>query len=253
MLTNTDSIGWENVWQISNYEPEASVVYSAGGGPLMSYQGYLYWGTMHVPGLSLLAWQILNYDPSPSDEDATAALLGTYRPISIFRGKDFGSPSQEVELLYGNAHLPKYTSNDGWQIVPNKMGQAPKYGLAGFNNFLNNYTWWMEVFQDELFVSTMDFSYLIGALIGDEYEFPKGIVEIAKQFFGADLYRFTSSYQPAVPVSLSGVGNYTNYGIRTMVSTEDALYLGTANPMNLMTDPNDDKPEGGWELLKLTK
>jgi hypothetical protein len=25
-----------------------------------------------------------------------------------------------------------------------------------------------------------------------------------------------------------------------------------ANPMNLLTDPNDDLPEGGWELIELT-
>jgi hypothetical protein len=251
-LTAGDRYGWENVWQISNYEPEPSVAYSVGGGALMSYQGYLYWGTMHVPGLSLLVWEEL-YGAYATDEDAQAALLGTYRPISIFRGKDFGSPTQQVELLYGNANLPRYNPISGWQIGPNNMGQVPEYGLAGINNFFANYTWWMEVFQDQLFVGTMDFSYLIGAEIGDLYEFPEEVVEVAREFFGADLWRFTSSYLPAVPVSLSGVGNYTNYGIRTMVSTEDALYLGTANPMNLMTDPNDDKPEGGWELLKLTK
>ena len=37
----------------------------------------------------------------------------------------------------------------------------------------------------------------------------------------------------------------------TMLS-DDALYLGMANPMNLLTDPLDDKPEGGWELLRLS-
>ena len=35
--------------------------------------------------------------------------------------------------------------------------------------------------------------------------------------------------------------------------SDDALYLGMANPMNLLTDPNDDLPEGGWELLKLSQ
>ena len=37
----------------------------------------------------------------------------------------------------------------------------------------------------------------------------------------------------------------------SMVYADGILYIGTANPMNLMTDPDDDKPEGGWELLKL--
>jgi hypothetical protein len=26
-----------------------------------------------------------------------------------------------------------------------------------------------------------------------------------------------------------------------------------ANPMNLRTDPTDNRPEGGWELLEMTK
>jgi len=30
---------------------------------------------------------------------------------------------------------------------------------------------------------------------------------------------------------------------------DDFLYLGTANPMNLATEPG--QPQGGWELYKL--
>jgi hypothetical protein len=250
-LTSVDSAGWKSVWKISEYEPELSVVLTTGGGALMSYGGYLYWGTMHVPGLSLLAWSQMN--PQASEEDRQVAVLGTYRPISLFRGKGFGSPSRKVELLYGNYNLPKYTPTEGWQIKPNNMSQTSKYGLAGINNFFNNYTWWMEVFQGQLFVGTMDFLYLGGAEIGGKYEFPEKVVTVARKFYGADLWRFTSSDRRAVPVSLNGVGNFSNYGIRTMVATEDALYIGTANPMNLMTDPTDDKPEGGWELIKLSK
>jgi hypothetical protein len=33
---------------------------------------------------------------------------------------------------------------------------------------------------------------------------------------------------------------------------DDNLYLGMANPMNLLTDPDDSVPEGGWELLSLS-
>ncbi|UCF91269.1 MAG: hypothetical protein JSW39_23825 [Desulfobacterales bacterium] len=249
MLTAADADGWESVWEIADYDPELAVVATTGGGALMSYQGYLYWGTMHVPGLSLLAWQSL-YGGTAPDEDAQAALLGTYRPISIFRGKAFGRRWQKVELLYGNSHLPKYTPGVGWETVPNNMGQQPKFGLAGFNNFFNNYTWWMEVFDDQLFVGTMDFLYLGAAGIRDEFEFPPELTQLFEGFYGADLWRFRSRDFPADPVSLSGVGNFTNYGVRTMVS-DDFLYLGMANPMNLLTDPADDMPEGGWELIRL--
>jgi hypothetical protein len=215
----------------------------------MSYKGFLWWGTMHVPGLSLLAWQ-KTYGKDASEEDARAAILGTYRPISIFRGEKLGSEHQQVELLYGSSHLPRYTPGQGWEIVPNKMGQEPKYGEAGINNFFNNYTWWMEVFDDRLFVGTMDFLYLGAAGFGDEYDFPPDITETFEDYYGADLWSFSSSRHPATPVSLSGVGNFSSYGVRTMVS-DDFLYLGMANPMNLLTDPYDDVPEGGWELIKL--
>jgi hypothetical protein len=67
------------------------------------------------------------------------------------------------------------------------------------------------------------------------------------------LWTFASRQAPAIPVNVSGLGNFTNYGVRTMVSTKDALYLGTANPMNLLTDETDSMPEGGWELIRLER
>jgi hypothetical protein len=48
--------------------------------------------------------------------------------------------------------------------------------------------------------------------------------------------------------SLAGVGNQTNYGIRNMFAA-DTLFLGTANGMNLMTDPSG--PLGGWEVIEV--
>lgn len=253
MLRSGNADKWKSVWKISDYEPELSVVMSTAGGALISYGGYLYWGTMHVPALSLIAWQQI-YGQTATQDDIDGALLGTYRPISLFRGKSFGTRSQRVELLYGNPSLPRYAPGEGWAIVPNKMGQTPAYGFAGINNFFNNYTWWMEVYRNKLFVGTMDFLYLIraGLDLGNGFEFPKEFLEMTNHFEGADLWSFNSAKSAATPVSLDGVGNYTNYGIRTMVSAKEGLYLGSANPMNLLTDPESPVPLGGWELMKLT-
>ena len=252
-LTWEDADKWEKVWDYSQYDPEYSAYATTGGGALMSYEGCLYWGTMHVPGLSLLAWNG-RYGQNASQEDQQAALLGTYRPISIFRGCCLDKPGKEkIELLYGFSCLPEYVPGNTWQLVRNKMDQDPKFGLGGFDNFFNNYTWWAEVFKDKLFFGTMDFLYLGGAMVRDEYQFPEKITQLFELFYGADLWAFRDTKRPAFPVSRSGVGNYANYGIRTMVSTPSALYLGSANPMNLMTDPTDDRPEGGWELIKLFK
>jgi hypothetical protein len=250
-LMPEDAQAWQSIWSISEYEPERSVVLTTAGGALMSYSGHLYWGTMHVPGLSLLAWRALN--PDASEDAARAAVLGTHRAISIFRARGVGTEHQRVELLYGNARLPTYTADGGWSLAHNNMRRRPRFGLAGFNNLFNNYTWWMEVFDRRLFVGTMDFLYLGAAGIRDLFDFPPNVSETFERFYGADLWAFSSRNAPAAPVSRSGVGNFTNYGIRTMVATREALYLGTANPMNLLTDTADDVPQGGWELIRLKR
>ena len=66
---------------------------------------------------------------------------------------------------------------------------------------------------------------------------------------GADLMVFKRLDKPAEVISRIGVGNYLNYGLRTMIVDEDKLYIGTANPMNLRTI--DGEVKGGWELLKM--
>ncbi len=133
--------------------------------------------------------------------------------------------------------------------------------------------WAMEVYEDQLYVGTMDWSYLIFRdMIGTLPEempfscnqFPDidcDLLTLAYEefatlfdpiyFYGSNLFRFSDSCTFAVPESLAGLGNYTNYGIRNMVASCGGLYAGTANPMNLLTDPTDDIPEGGWELIRL--
>lgn len=267
-LTTANAASWTKVWQVDDYEPDPVTAATYGGGALASYGGYLYWGTMHVPFLSTLAhityYQAITdtYPLVNPEIDIPLAVLGTYRPISIFRGQNFDT-SPEIELLYGLATLPvasydPLTDYVQWQMLPNKMDvYTPTMGLAGFGNFFNNYTWTMNAYQGQLFVGTMDWSYLGSELlelvlepvisytadISIELPSPIGV--------GADLFRFPNPAAVAVPESIEGVGNYTNYGVRTMIA-DDSLYLGMANPMNLLTDPTDDRPEGGWELLRLT-
>ncbi|HXZ79353.1 MAG TPA: Ig-like domain-containing protein [Terriglobales bacterium] len=246
MLTTADQGGWTEVFNLGQYEVEPAAPQA--GGALASFGGYLYWGTMHVPGTGLVYFNQL-YPTAPVD---LAAFLGTYRPIVIFRGRNFGTASQQVELLYGSSVLPKFDSGSSqWQLVPNGLGQKPTYGWAGFNNFFNNYTWSMDVYNNELFVGTMDWLYLaVHGISSLSNQVPPAVLQAALGFEGADLWKFYSTSQPAVPVSITGVGNQSSYGIRTMFA-DDALYLGMANPMNLLTDNSPGKLLGGWELLKL--
>jgi hypothetical protein len=251
-LTAADAANWTQVWQASDYEPDPVTAATYGGGALASFGGYLYWGTMHVPFMSALAH--LQVYGQPADEtEAIVAILGSNRAITIFRGQNFGQANQKIELAYGMANLPSYTPGTGWEIVPNKMGAAPLFGLSGFGNFYNNYTWTMAVYRDQLFVGTMDWSYLLADTLPYIVEYLTGqpftvTIPFPLGTYGADLWRFAGPQRQAVPVSLFGVGNQANYGIRNMLAA-DALYLGMANPMNLLTA--EGGPKGGWELLKV--
>lgn len=260
-----DDITWTSAWSVDDYEADALTAATYGGGALASFDGYLFWGTMHVPGLSTLVHgaarqtvcdAIVPPDASCDPTDTTALVLGSERAISIFRGQNFDT-TPEINLLYGYAEMPVYNPiTDTFTQTPNRLGDVPDFGTAGFNNPLNNYTWTMSVFDDRLWVGTMDWGWLIG--LGDVAD-AAGLTPIqaaaaelvSTQLAGADLWYFVSGGSPALPESLAGVGNPSNYGIRTMLATEDSLYLGTANPMNLLVGL-DGGLAGGWELIELT-
>ncbi|MFM2006611.1 MAG: hypothetical protein RLZZ09_2266 [Pseudomonadota bacterium] len=69
--------------------------------------------------------------------------------------------------------------------------------------------------------------------------------------YGADLMRFDSLGSKALAVSRNGLGNYANYGFRTMIADGNKLFIGSANPMNLLTDEDGTTLLGGWELINL--
>ncbi len=258
-LTSANVNDWEKVWTVTDYEPDMVVAATYGGGALKSFDGKLYWGTMHVPLTSAFA-HFMTYPPQ-SLEDTLTTILGTYRAISIFSGDDFGTPEEEIDLLYGNKMFPVYTSGTGWELKDNNMGEWPAFGPSGIWNLFNNYTWTMDTYKDELFIGTMDWSFLLLGnfpmdLLLQAFAMPEkdsgkpskdfGGFSLPEVFFGADLFRIPDANTFAVPVDISGVGNHLNYGIRTMLNDDDNLFLGTANPMNL-------SPDGGWEIVKATQ
>jgi hypothetical protein len=282
-LTNANAAGWTQVWKADDYEPDPTVAATYAGGALHAFQGYLYWGTMHVPFLAtVFAASSLDLDADGSgsvdaDELLTTA-LGTYRAINIFRGRNFTTTPQ-LEVLYGLQYLPVYDATaKGYTIANDSLHQnkmpnpVPQWGLPGFGNFFNVYTWSMAEYNNRLFIGTFDWSYLLAQgfleiafdsmatpplppeqaqIIADLYNLMDQYqVDFPWYVWGADLYRIDSSNGPAMPEDVAGLGNFTNYGIRNMIHGS-GLYIGMANPMNLLTDPNGVLPEGGWELIGL--
>lgn len=262
---------WVKVWNVNMYEADLAVAVTYGGGALCSFDGWLYFGTMHVPLMGPLAVAIKNNFPLVAPQPvgspaylawyAKAAVLyaNSERAASAFRGRNFFKPPSiagialkpggEFELLSGYESF-KVLDNDGtnWVTKANLMGQKPRLATAGWGSPYNFYTWTMSVYKKNLYIGTFDTS-----MATKKETFLPGI-ENPNTTWGADLIMIPSSIATKYyPVSRNGLGNPANYGFRTMLATDDTLYIGTANPYNLLGDPDDGLPDGGWELLALTK
>jgi hypothetical protein len=279
-LTSADAGGWTKIWNINQYEPDLATASSYNGGALASFDGYLYFGTINVPFAAVGAHFMANPGDTVTPTSLALAALGTFRPTSVFRcckwGKNVSKSAPGaagVQLLYGFDTMPAYNPDtQAWTLVPNANVYHPMYGRPGFGNPFNAYTWTMGVYRKQLYVGTFDWSYLLldapTALlqqmgIADLQNGPLSIDGLTNSFafqyvsqviqnylLGADLWKFTSSKDPAVPESLTGVINNLNYGLRTMVTDGSGMYLGTADPMNLKVSPPSTQ-QGGWELLQL--
>ena len=131
-LQSSNSNQWNLVWSITDYEPDLILAMAYGGGALASFEGYLYWGTMHVPGTSYLIHNsfygnpqalVPRPDPYPEDPEDPARVayeqdqarldaieeqdfLYSYRAISLWRGRNFTNDGGEIDLLYGNPQMP---------------------------------------------------------------------------------------------------------------------------------------------------
>ncbi len=286
---------WTKIWQVGDYDPDPLTSVVTGIGAMASYGGNLYWGTVNPPLLTTAAhvgfYQSFYAEISSADameEFMLAAFLGTHRATSFWSGFDVSS-SATVEMLYGLPSLPVFTPDvvgtdpiveDYWEIA--FTGWEPEWGISGFGNLLNCYTWSATVNNGRLWVGTMDWTHLLtsaGATLFEAFLEAQGITfeelieeivtatgtpEFLAQFIsalagaeematteGADLFFFPFPDAPAFPESLGGLDNYTSYGVRNMLSIDGFVYAGMANPMNLLTDTTDDVPEGGWELIRL--
>lgn len=241
----------EEIWTADDYEPDPVTAKTYLGGAIASYDGRLVWGTMHAPFVGAVAHVRRHreqYGERLSAQDVLSAVGGTHRPTALFSAERLDEPNPRIRLLYGSEELPAYEPGAGWRLVPNRAHAAPELGEAGFDNPFNAYTWSLQATRRGLYVGTMDWSYLLGTAVSGLLTGIAGVPvpksELPTGRFGADLLELRSLRRPALAISRTGLGNEANYGIRTMVADRQRLYVGTANPMNLL-------PRGGWELLEL--
>ncbi|MDP1799342.1 MAG: hypothetical protein Q8K78_17735 [Planctomycetaceae bacterium] len=245
-LTAANRFQWKNVWTIDKYDPDPVLAPTLWMGAAESFDGHLVWGTIQIPGTGGFA--LLEEYGSPE----TLALFvesyrNSFRTAPLFRGKLTEAQTLQVDVLYGDATLPKYTpagpGQGAWSFVPNKTG-TPLFGPAGFGQPANAYIWSMAVHDDKLYVGTFDRSFIrYGNAFATGQPVPNDL--------GADLVQFTSVSTAGQAITRTGAGNVINNGIRTLISHPEGLFAGTATSANLLTDPNDNIPEGGWEFLKI--
>ena len=258
-LTSADQDKWTKIWDVAKYEVDPVTAATLVGGAISSYRDQLYWGLMQVPFTGVLAHYKACEAAPRTSQDMMVSIVNSTRPIPIFRSA--GDPTDaRAQLLYGSAKLAKYDcANKVWRTVANAAGQKPLYGEGGFGNFFNTYTWASTVYRNRLYFGTFDWSYLFGdglpliaaALNLDVPADYLQFISLAGQqgTYGADMWRFDSATTPARAESQTGLGNYLNYGIRTISADANNMYVGMANPMNLKTGGTQN---GGWELRKLS-
>ncbi len=245
-LTAADQSRWKSVWSIDRYDPDPVVARSSWMGGMESFDGHLVWGTIQVPG-SGSEEVFKEYGDPQSIGLLVESFTKGMRSVPMFRGKVSGLGTFKAELLYGDAVLPVFTSTGKgkgyWTPAATKAGPA-LLGPAGFGDPDNLYIWSMKVHESKLYVGTFDWSFLrYGNALVNGGAVPNDL--------GGDLLQMTSTSTPALVVSRTGLGNPVNMGLRTLVSHSSGLYCGTATAANLLTDQNDNLPEGGWEVLQI--
>jgi ubiquinone/menaquinone biosynthesis C-methylase UbiE len=178
------------------------------------------------------------------------------------RANRLGPAAGEVIRIY---------PDDTWNIVvgdsrrPPWRPSAPLVSLSGrssgFGNFFNGYIWRMCAHDGALYVGTFDWSGFLPYSPLDRWPeqvrekvLKIGVQNIVDQQGGCDLWSTRDGIKWS-PITRTGFGNQYNCGARTMVSTPEGLFVGTANPFGpevaVQTSQGwkyEPNPRGGTEI-----
>lgn len=297
-LTSAHRNQWRNVWSILSYDPDTVTARTVNGGDIAFHGNCLYWMTMQVPGMGQQTFERAYPNSNEDGWFETSRPTALFRSCGLEGAPGPDPDDFQWDIVIGDNELYAYNPGlDEFERKPNPAGKTRVCGPAGFpvgseswcdvngGNFCNAYGWVAGVtthpdFDDGvLWLGTFDMLYLGAAPDWDQNSFPAGRQPPFDEYYeylgataesagvGADLFRITNdeSGNPTCPQLEhgSGLGNFLNYGLRTMAIDAEVAYIGTANPMNLEVCTSDGlggciEPEGdplhkgGWELLKLS-
>ena len=265
--------GWEPVSDFGFGDPNNKTIFE-----MIGFGDYLYVGTFNLEGYQV--WRSTCEGERPYVFEKVID-KGAYRgrlnqcvlSMAIFKGALYvGSGIQgggvDTQNRIGPAppELIRIYPDGNWDLLvgdsrdtPDGRKESLSGYLPGFDNFFNGYFWRLCEHDGWLYVSTFEWSSILGYANRSRWPQPFTNVinhvdpqTILDNHSGFDLYR---SYDGEnwVPVSTNGMDNPYNMGLRTMVSSPHGLFLGTANPygpkiMPLGGDRYVGNPRGGCEV-----
>lgn len=211
---------------------------------LKSFNGWLYAGTMN-PTAGYQVWKLEgpgddaaprkivdNGGPSPNNQSAiTPCVFGN----KLYIGNMI-NPAANIASGFKAADIIRIDPDDSWETV---VGPGSISGFdSGFDHWPNTYIWSMTVHDGWLYAATYD-------QVSAFFNVLENMDRVVKAFSrareanpiertwraGSDLYK-TQDGVHWYPVTLTGLGDVGNYGIRVMESVGRDLYLGMTNPFD---------------------
>lgn len=168
------------IFKTEDFDADPVIAKTYEMGAMAMYQGYLYFGSMHVGhsgGYDKIKAAYPTQFPAVVEGEYSKTekelAINSWRASSLFRMKmdSFEQPSQfKAELLYGDELQWTFDGTE-WHQKPNRMGLEPKYGPAGWGEVLNVYAWTAVVHNDKLYYGGFD----LGSGMRDYYDNIRGI------------------------------------------------------------------------------
>lgn len=266
--------GWEEACESGFGDPTNTGIFM-----MTVFDGHLYAGTFN----NFEGYQIWKTPPTGSDplrwqkvigrgafRGAPSEIAMAMAPFNgaLYVGSSIQNGGYDRYNLVGPAsgEIIRIWPDDSWDLVVGTPRETPdgfKYPLSGlgpgFDNTFAGYMWRLCAHDGWLYMSTFDAAVFLNFAhrpspsarkLADVY----GIEQLNEVGGGFDLWR-TRDGANWEPVTLNGMGNPYNYGGRTMVSTPEGLFLGTANPFGPESPARLasrvvylENPDGGTEV-----
>ena len=236
-------------------------------GTFNHYHGYQVWKTKANGGGPCVWKKVLERGAYRGPLSQIAMALCPFNG-ALYVGSSIQNGGYDRYNLVGPAsgEIIRIFPDDSWELLmgtPRETPAGARYPLSGlgpgFDSIFAGYIWRMVVHDGWLYVTTFDWSLYLhwahrASPTAQKLVKHFGIDRVVEVGGGFDIFR-TKDGVNWVPVSRNGMGNPYNYGGRTLISSPEGLFIGTANPFGpeapakLASRPTYvANPDGGTEV-----